>query len=468
MEEKLKINWKSEDNNYLNKIFDILNLVLVFIVILSPIITSLSCLIGVEMDVLNVLLIFYALFILGRIMFYSINFRFIKFRKLDLMEILGLSLVVMLIVSALANGAVNVSFVFTLGYVLVFLAFVRLDKKYYKTILWTFITTIVFCSVMGLCDLSNSYMPGFVKNTFPMSLQFYNPNYSAYITVMAIMLIIYVLHTCRGKAEQVLGWCFFTFLNVALFINGCFSAETAMFAGELFLFVYLWIKNKKCPWKMLVCLAISIGASFVWIRGVSTSGANYMFEALAVIDGKLHTHLVKDISTFFDKIFHTGIIDGVAGSDGWDRDSFKKIAWQNITSSPLMFFFGGGAGYNYEVLVHNVYLQIWLEYGIFNLLLYLSILIVLAVRVFKSGFSSHNIFIFTLMCCVVIVCHYFGCLDPYSFTYYVCLLAICVKNVNEKDKERKNDIEKKDSEGQEKLDKSVVENNLGENQNDGK
>lgn len=432
MSEREKINWKAEDNDYLNKVFSGLNLVLMFVLILSPLITSLLCLCGAQMDVLNVFLIFEIVFIFSRILYWSINFRFIKFKKPDILEILGLSLLAMFLISSLISGGINTTFMFVLNMFFVFLIFYRSDKKHYTLLMYTFIFTIVICSVMGLCDLSNSYMPGFASNTYPMSLQFMNANYSAYITSIAIMLTIYVLHSAQKIWEQIVFWICFVTLNVALFVNGCFSAETAMFACELFLIIYLWIKNKKCPWKMLICLGLSMGLSFVWIKGVSTSGANYMFEALGFIDNNLGTHLVKDVSTFFNKLFHTGIIDKVVGSDGWDRESLKAQAFREIFSNAKMFLFGGGAGTNYSFFVHNVYIQIWLEYGIINLILYLSILVVLAVRLFKTKFSSHNVFMFALMISVIVFCHWFGCLDPYSFTLFVALLAVCVKGVNEK------------------------------------
>ena len=43
-------------------------------------------------------------------------------------------------------------------------------------------------------------------------------------------------------------------------------------------------------------------------------------EALAVIDNNLGTTLAKDVSTFFDKLFGTGVIEKVAGSvwTGWN------------------------------------------------------------------------------------------------------------------------------------------------------
>jgi len=87
--------------------------------------------------------------------------------------------------------------------------------------------------------------------------------------------------------------------------------------------------------------------------------------------------------------------------------------------------------------VHNVALQIWLESGFVCLALYLSILVILTVRMFKTKFSSHNIYMIAMMIAVVLVCHYFACLEPYSFTYFMCLLTVSAKAVNEKYKARK-------------------------------
>lgn len=437
MEETKKIDWKPEDNNYLNKVLDTINLVLAFAIIFVPLITSFMCLIGLNVDYLNVLLIVYFFYIMTKIISISLNIRFFRFRKLDVLEILAIALFVMLCVTEIINAPMVVYFLFTLGYFIVFSIYKKVDKKYYKALLYSFVLTIVVCSIMGLCDFHNSYMPGFTAESYPMSLQFYNPNYSGYITITAILLCIYILNKYKTKWEQIVFWIAYTFLNVCMFINGCFSAETAMFAGELFLLLYLWIKNKKCPWVVLVCMIISIGSSFVWIRGVSSSNANYMYEALAVIDNNLHTNLLKSVSTFFDKLFGTGVIDRVAGADGWNRTGFKELAWMEITDTPKSIFFGYGAMYNNNVRVHNVALQAWLEYGGINLAIYIAILIVLLVRLIKTKFTSYNIFLLTVVFANVIICHYFGCLEPYSFTYFVCLLSVLAREINEKWKARK-------------------------------
>ncbi len=441
MEETKKLDWKKEDNNYLNEVFDKLNLILAFSIILAPIITSLLCLVGLEMDFKNCLLIIYIVFVIAKIISISINARFIKFRKLDVLEILAISLFVMLCVSEIINSPINAQFIFILGYFCVFSIFSKIDKKYYKTLMYTFVLMMAVCSVMGVCDLNNSYMPGFgdynYDYVYPMSLQFNNPNYSAYITIMAILLCIYILSTYKTKKEQIIFWIAYVVLNVCLFINGCFSAETAMFVGELFLLIYLWFKNKKCPWLIWICLLISIGSSFVWIKGYSSSRANYMFESLAVIDNNLGTNLVFKVSSFFDRLFGTGVITEVAGSDGWSRGNFNKLAIEKIFASPKTVLFGYGKGYNNEILVHNIALQIWLESGVICLALYVSILAILVVRLFKTKFSSHNIYMIALMLAVVLVCHYFACLEPYSFTYFMCLLTVSAKSINEKFKAKK-------------------------------
>jgi hypothetical protein len=129
MEETKKLNWKPEDNNYLNEVFDKLNLILAFVIILAPIITSLLCLVGLEMDFKNCLLIVYIVFVIMKIISISVNFRFFKFRKLVLLEILSIALLLMLCISEIVNSPIDAQFIFILGYFFVYLIFSKLDKE---------------------------------------------------------------------------------------------------------------------------------------------------------------------------------------------------------------------------------------------------------------------------------------------------------------------------------------------------
>lgn len=434
METKTKLVWKEEDNAGVNNILKFMDVILAFCMVLTPLITSAFCLVGATIDVPNLLLILYCFYFFIRFFSLALNWRFIRFKKPDIVTILTYALCVMIFVTEVINSAFCLNTLFKYGFIITFLTFYKLEKKYYKSILYTFILTIAVCSIMGVCDLNNSYMPGFVEITYPMSLQFWNPNYSAYITVMAIIMTIYVLSKYKSKLEQVVFWIAYVVLNVALFINGCFSAETAMFIGELFLLIYLWFTNKKCPYVILICLGISIASSFAWVKGYSTSNANYMFETLSFLDGKLGTKLTKNVSTFFDKLFGTGIIERVAGSDGWERGDLKVKALSEIFASPKSILFGYGVLYNNNIRVHNVFLQIWLEYGLVNIALYVSIWVIWVVRFIKTKPKSYNLYLTTLLMVTILVSHYFGCLEVYSFTYFMCFVAVFVSEINRKRK----------------------------------
>ena len=124
METKAKIIWKEEDNAYLNKVFKMMDLILAFCIILSPLITSAFCLCGVEIDVPNVLIMCYGFYIFIRIFSFIMNWRFIKLRKLDVVEILGIALFIMLCVTEFINSPVSFTIVLTFGYFVVFNTFI--------------------------------------------------------------------------------------------------------------------------------------------------------------------------------------------------------------------------------------------------------------------------------------------------------------------------------------------------------
>ena len=437
---KQEIHWSPEDNKYLNNVLGRFNLVLAFIVILSPIIASFFCLIGVELDVLNVYIVVIFLYVASKIIDLSLNWRFIRFKKKDIFIYLFCGIFAAVLLASIVVDKVTFDLFLRFSLFVVVLIFWKVDKKHYRKLLYTFVITISVCSVMGLCDMHNAYMPGFNANSYPMSLQFFNPNYSAYITVMAIIFCMYIICHYKTIAEQIIFWICYIVLNVAFFINGCFSAETALFVGELFLIIYLWIKNKKCPWIILLFTGISIVTSFIRIDDVSTSGACYLYESLAVIDNKLGTHLLKDISTFFHNIFGTQISDHVAGSDGWDRTNLMAGAIRAIFASPRSFIFGNGSGFNYQIRVHNVYVQMWLEYGVITLAVYLTMLVWIAVRMFKTGFSKYNIFHVVMLFVTMCISQWFGCLEEYSFSYYLMFLTVFAKIVYEKHLEKQAEI----------------------------
>ena len=182
-----------EKDKAMNKIFERIIVVLAFMQILSPLITSLCCLIGIQMDMLNVMLLVMISFLIVEVLHLSFNLIFIQWKKPNLFQIFAMIMALWLILVALVNNAVNFTFIFYLCYMLCFVMFVKIDKKHYKWLMFVFIFVMTICSIMGLIDPLNNFMPGFSKRYFPMSLQFANSNYASYVTALAILLCMYVI-----------------------------------------------------------------------------------------------------------------------------------------------------------------------------------------------------------------------------------------------------------------------------------
>jgi len=431
---------QDESDKKINRIFERIIVVLAFMQILSPIITSFFCLIGIEMDVLNMMLLVMISYMLVAILNFSFNISFMTWKKPSLFKILGWCAIGWIILVALVNGTINYTFIFYTCYVACFCMFVKVDKKYYKPMIYAFVIQLTVCSIMGLLDPSNSFMPGFSNRSFPMSLQFMNSNYASYVLAFAVMFCMYIIVNHKKLWEQITFWTCYVILVFIMFLNGCYSSEFAVFIGMLFLIIYFWIKNKKCPWQILVCLAIAIGTSFWFViypnaMAVSTANANFFYESLAVFDGIFDTHLLEFVTTGVYGKEHA--LTTVAGADGWNRSGLLSDALALCTSSPSAFIFGYGAGKNYETLVHNVYIQIWIECGIIGLGLYIALLVVFAINFIKKIKKDNHVFLLTILAMFVLIIHNLGCLESYSFIYFVMLFAVLYKNSKKETVEEK-------------------------------
>lgn len=422
---------EDEKDREIKKIFEKIIVVLAFMQILAPIITSFLCLIGIEMDVLNMMLLVMIAYMIVSILNFSFNLSFIKWKKPDLFKILGWCLIGWIILVALVTGAINYTFIFYTCYIACFCMFVKIDKKYYKSMIYAFVIQLTICSIMGLLDPTNKFMPGFSNRCWPMSLQFMNSNYASYVLVFAMMFCAYILVNYKKVWEQIVFWTCYVIMAFIMFLNGCYSGEFAVVVGLFFLIIFFWIKNKKCPWEILVCFAITIGSSFWFIiypdaMVHSSATANFFYESLAIFDNLFDTHILQFITTgVYGK---EKAIVTVAGADGWDRAGLLSGALKDCFSSVEAFLFGFGAGKNYETLVHNVYIQIWIECGFVGLLLYVSMLVVFAIKFIKKIRNDNQIFLFTIFASFVLIIHNLGCLESYSFIYFVMLFAVLYKN----------------------------------------
>ena len=94
-------------------------------------------------------------------------------------------------------------------------------------------------------------------------------------------------------------------------------------------------------------------------------------------------------------------------------------------------------------MVHNVYIQIWIECGIVGLGLYIALLVVFAINFIKNMRKDNHVFLFTILAMFALIIHNLGCLESYSFIYFVMLFAVLYKN-SKKEKTEENLKEEKD------------------------
>ena len=195
--------------------------------------------------------------------------------------------------------------------------------------------------------------------------------------------------------------------------------------------IILWIKNKKCPLSILIiilsfiaiCLLLELIPNF---HDVCTCEYNYFIECVAVFDNIFHTNLLQSIFN----------IPMVHGSDGWSRTSLiKEAVYHAIGGDESTFFgklkvviFGSGAGATQEYRPHNMFISIWLEYGIVASILHYAILTLLLIYIIKNSksyFDKIRPFIYAIFSYLFVTL--FGSLIVYHYIYFITIIAVATK-----------------------------------------
>lgn len=424
---------KLDDNLFSRKIFKKFYLIFAFWLILSPIIETLFGLLGINFDMTaqNFLIMLFSF--ITKIVELCFNFKSISFKR-NLTDIFVACLFIWFLIVSFVSGLVELWCFITLFFFMAFVTVLNVDKKYYKTIAFVFAIEMIFDSFLSLIDLHNKFIPGFDSEEYSISMQFVNPNWSGFIMIIADILILWFVIKSENNWQKELWFAGFAILTLALFVGGSYSPEFSLICCEIAILIYYWIKNKKCPFWLLSALLLTIFISFfVWFipayREVSTANANFFYESLAVIDGKLDTHLVKGVSKFFNKLFGRDIIDVVAGSDGWNREDLITTSFSEITSSAKSFIFGHGVGYLHEkVRVHNCYIGICVVFGTVGLLLYLGILVSLLIRFVRVKKTDKTIIMFMTFVMMLFEKMY-CCIEPYCYGFFIILVAFLYKEL---------------------------------------
>lgn len=422
-----------DEKLFSEKIFKKFYLILSFWLILSPMVELLFWTFGVKFLILTQSLFISVLFCIAKVMETVFNFRNWHFKK-NVTTLLVFCFFVWFLISSFVVGAINFHFFIAITYFLTFVIFLNVEKKYYKTISFVFAIEMIFDTILGIIDLHNKFIPGFDSEDFAMSLQFGNPNWSGFVMMIAGVAILWFMINSKTKWQKGLWLAGLTVLLLGLFIGGSYVPEFSFILCELAILIYYWIKNKKCPIWILSAFLLTIFISFfVWFipafRDVSTAYGNFFYESLAIIDRKLNTNFVRDVSTLVDKIFHTGTISGVRGSDGWDRNDYIAMAFSAIFTNAKTFIFGYGAGYLHShIRVHNCYVGIWLEFGVVGFILYNLNLVSLLVRFIRVKKSEKTVVLFS---CVLMMLFekLFCCIEPYCYGFFVMLVAVLFREL---------------------------------------
>ena len=426
-----------DDRLFSDKIFKKVYVFYAFWLVVSPVVETICQTVGLKFIVMFQIMLIATLFAITKFFELIFNFRNINIKNKTIIDLLLVCLFVWFLISSAVNSAFNVNFFLGICYFLCFVLFVSIDKRFYKTLAIVFVCEMVFNTILGLIDLENNIVPGFEENEFEMSMQFRNPNWAGFVVIIAEILCLWFIYDSEKSLQKASYFLAFIVLTIGLFVGGSFAPEMSFYLCELALLIYLWIKNKKCPWLILSAFLTSIFISFaVWFvpvfRRVSTANANFFYETLAMIDGKLGTNLVEGVSTFFDKLFGWGVMTEVPGSDGWGRGDLNAQAYKAIFASAKSFIFGYGSAYIYTIRVHNCFLVMWLEFGIVGILLFLAIIAMLLVRFVKIKKTDCIVFLFSALV-MLLFDSLFCCIEPYCFPFFVIFSAIIYKQLYSKE-----------------------------------
>ena len=393
------------------RIFDRIYLFLAYWTILTPIGSSLFYLCGSKIELLMQGILIGVLFAIVAVFQLMFNITKFRFKKPNLFQIVASVLISSLVLSMLVAGIFGfATFLQYFSFAMIFLLFVKIDKKHYKSLAFTFIIEMTIDVVFGIIDIDRKWFPGFQDAEFAFSLQFLNSNYAAYTIVGVVVLCLYYFLKSNVKWERIVSAVSFIVLNVFLFLNGSFVAETALFIAEIVLIIYTWIKTKRFPMWLVIAFAVTFATSFIRLDGYSTSNEVYVVEAIAVIDNKLGTHILEFLTG--------GTIVTVAGADGWTRDGLISEALAICTENAKSIFFGHGIGYaEYYLRVHNLFIWMWLDFGILFTVAFYALAISLIVMYAKRCNKEKNKFLLVLLG-VYLFMYNFGVID-FSFLFFM-------------------------------------------------
>lgn len=361
--------------------------------------------------------IFYAiyLFVLVVLNLSKINWKEFVKRISSFPMIIAVLLFLWVSLSSVFNHGLNADLINYLSYFLVYICIRSLDKSKFKTLLYVFTSVMLVSVMLSLVFPNDPNFPGLLFNPLGgYSMQFVNPNYSAYVVATLIVVCLATFHNSESLPSNIFFSTSFYIFSWWLYCNGSFVPIATVYLFSFIMIVYYWIKEKKCPAVLVIMFVVLIPMSFAvdacpWWTIHRNTSVSFLRECIAV----------------FDNLFHTNIgSESVAGADGWGRAELVTNTLKAIFANANSLFLGYGAGSFNTYRPHMHLVALWVDFGMFAPLFYVIICIWTVIQYIKSKCEEGALpFFFGLL--AFFVMSFFGSMSCYSFIYVVPLFAIC-------------------------------------------
>lgn len=421
---------------------NIANLVLGLFAVCIPLIIFLFGCFGVTVSQNIVLVLFvisYAVFLV----ILSINLITSKTYREKLIKtiknpiaILAIIILIWMTIASLVNNAFNPNFILYLSFFALFICVTLMKNQHLNILLNTLLIVVAISCILGMIDPANTFMPGFVAEQHSFAIFYVHPNHSGYVVALLSIVVFNYFHKAKSVIKHILYGIIYVIFGYFLFLNGSFSPIVALVIVEVFETIFMWVKTKHIPIKMLSLLLTLIPLCFLSdiypnIENLRTCKYNFFLECIAVFDNIFGTNILS--------VFN---ITEVAGSDGWARDSLLADTMNFITKDTKTFLFGAGAGTAIELKPHNVFLNLWVDFGVIVPAIFATTIILLIIKHIKSKFSFDN---FANLSAVIsfIIMMMFGSIFACSFIYFIVFFALSFRINTPKEDENIEEISNK-------------------------
>ena len=417
-----------------------LNNIFAFFIAAMPPLLLLFNIVIPNLGMRRLFLVWCILYIIVFLVFAPANIKYIKLARyksklLKAAIALSLALYILVVMSMLVTQTFVHNSLEMLCYPLLFVCVLFLDKKYLKLFFQILLASIVFSALLGIIDPFQTWVPGFNLDNLPYASFFWHYNYSACIAALFTIIVINLLVFGKNKKAKILYSIYFVILSAFLYFNCSFASITSIYIVIIFELVFFSIRHKKIEWKFLVIMlssaSISIIIELLSLAPNIPTKCNYFVECIAVFDNIFHTNLLQSL-------FH---IDFIEGSDGWERkelfaQSLKLALGGEKTTffgKLLVILFGVGGGTVNVSRPHNLFLGVWLDFGLLASLANMTIIVLLLIYMIKQ--NKHNlpkISPFFFACTAYLFITLLGSLIVYHYIYFVTILALGTKISYEK------------------------------------